>query len=300
MKALKTKVILSAFVLLFALVATIGSTYAWFTVSNVVTVNQLTLTVESSEALLIRPWVSGQTETEGQAYGSYNYGAGSTAWTLDDFSSVADVTTSATYTNYALWRMLPVTALAGETSGDTTYDSIDMTALRYLTDATAATRPLAAATANSASGHYLEFKFWLLRPAGTNTDVVLSYTLGGTAAYLEALHIGVIGDDDLDAAKYSLFGSDLDYAYAWSASDAGYNTDATDSVVNWDGAPGGTIDDALTAIKGTQSTTVVNYLETANVPEIVTVRIWIEGWDSDTTNAVMGAIFTLNMTFTLQ
>ncbi|MBN2540145.1 MAG: hypothetical protein JXB08_01325 [Bacilli bacterium] len=288
---------MSAIVLVFALIATVGSTYAWFTVSNQVTVNTINITVESSESLLIRTWRTGEAETEGQVYGDYLYGDASAAWTLDDFSSVADITDSPYYASYTAWRLLPVTALAGETSGDTTYDSIDITTLRYLTSATSATRPLAAATANNASGHFLEFKFWLLRPSGTNTNILFDYTLAGT--YADAMAVGIIGDDNLDAAKYTVFGSDLDYGFAWSASDAGFNDDATDSAVNFNGT-NGTLDTALAAIEGTEGTTVVNYLGTANVPELVTVRVWLEGWDADATNAVMGATFTLAMTFTLQ
>jgi hypothetical protein len=294
MKSLKTKVIMSAIVLVFALIATIGSTYAWFTVSNVVTVNTINITVESSESLLIRTWDTGQSETEGQAYGTYLYGAGSTAWTLDDFSSVVTISDSTYYSGYTAWRLLPVTALAGETTGDTTYDDIDITALRYLSDNTAATRPLLAATANSGSGHYLELKFWLMRPAGTKTDVVLDYTLAGT--YGDAMSIGTIGDDLADVTPVTkLFGNDLDFAYAWSGSDAGFNDDATDSVVN----VAGSVATALTAISGSEGTSVINYLEAANVPELVTVRVWLEGWDAETTNAVMGATFTLDLTFTL-
>jgi len=87
MKALKTKVILSAFVLLFALVATIGSTYAWFTVSNTVSVSAFNLEVQTSPSLLIRLWdeVNGDT-----ADGT---------WTATDFKNTiaASDFTSSTY-----------------------------------------------------------------------------------------------------------------------------------------------------------------------------------------------------------
>jgi hypothetical protein len=54
MKQLKTKVLLSAFVLIFALVATIGSTFAWFTVATTVNVETMQLNVQSQDSLLIR------------------------------------------------------------------------------------------------------------------------------------------------------------------------------------------------------------------------------------------------------
>ncbi|MFA5696821.1 MAG: hypothetical protein WC888_00125 [Candidatus Izemoplasmatales bacterium] len=54
MKSLKKKVILSAFVLGFSLLTAFGSTYAWFTVSNTVTINSIELNVSTSPSLLIR------------------------------------------------------------------------------------------------------------------------------------------------------------------------------------------------------------------------------------------------------
>ncbi len=361
MKSLRNKVIMSAIVLVFAVIATIGSTYAWFTVSNQTTVSTMNIEVASSESLLMKAWDTGEVEVEGQVYNHVNYG-----WTLDDFATVVNIATDSTYyANYGDWRLLPVTALAGETVNQTDYDSIDMTALRYLSDVNTTTRPLAAATANSESGHFLEFKFWMLRPGGTNMDIVFDYTMAGT--YADALHIGVIGDTkDISEAtdisfdvageinstttdlsgytigdtltvsgstansqtftvtanstanqilvseavttesgetvsivggdNYTLFGDDLEYAYSWTSTDAGYSGLAIDSVVN----AGTSVATALSNISGSEGSTVVNYLESANVPELVTVRVWLEGWDAETTNAVMAATFTLSIQFTLQ
>ncbi len=56
MKSLKTKVIMSAVVLVFALLATIGTTYAWFTVSSTVSLNTINIDVTTEESLLIRVW----------------------------------------------------------------------------------------------------------------------------------------------------------------------------------------------------------------------------------------------------
>ena len=54
MKGLRNKVILSGIVLLFAFIATIGSTYAWFTVSTQTTVEGVSLQVTAADNLLIR------------------------------------------------------------------------------------------------------------------------------------------------------------------------------------------------------------------------------------------------------
>lgn len=54
MNSLRRKVRLSAIVLMLALFTTLGSTFAWFTVSNTVTVGSIDLNVKTSPSLLIR------------------------------------------------------------------------------------------------------------------------------------------------------------------------------------------------------------------------------------------------------
>ncbi|MFA5006671.1 MAG: hypothetical protein WC509_04310 [Candidatus Izemoplasmatales bacterium] len=54
MQSLKRKVTVSAFVLVLALLTTLGSTFAWFTVSNTVTVGSIELNVKTSPSLLVR------------------------------------------------------------------------------------------------------------------------------------------------------------------------------------------------------------------------------------------------------
>ena len=67
MKNLRNKIVLSGLVLLFALVATIGSTFAWFTVSDTVDVQTMNLNVKSSESLLIRVYNGETTGVAGDA-----------------------------------------------------------------------------------------------------------------------------------------------------------------------------------------------------------------------------------------
>ncbi|MFA5742212.1 MAG: hypothetical protein WC874_04970, partial [Candidatus Izemoplasmatales bacterium] len=54
MKSLKIKVLLSGLVLMFAIAASFGTTYAWFTISNTVNIDSMTINVQSGESLLIR------------------------------------------------------------------------------------------------------------------------------------------------------------------------------------------------------------------------------------------------------
>ena len=105
MKSLKSKVILSAIVLVFALVATIGSTYAWFTVSNTVAVEPMQLDVQSSESLLIRVF-NGETAANVVATSGGLLDATSYKASL----STADIIAATAYAGLADWTMSPVTA----------------------------------------------------------------------------------------------------------------------------------------------------------------------------------------------
>ena len=359
MKTLKTKVIMSAIVLVFALIATIGSTYAWFTVSDTVTVNAFNITVESSESLLIRDWRTADgAEVSGQAYGGYGF-------TLDSFSSIVDLASSTEYSGYTSWLFSPVTCLTDGTAGETDYAGTDITNLRYLTTLNpATTRPLAAATANTSAGGYLELKFWLLRTSseGANMNVAFNQTVtdGGATTYENAVFLGLDGDygtsgedisfsgsvitsdagtdlsvfSDGDSIRVSgstansgvytvsgtptataitvtgsftaedlaetiiidggnaqtFFGSDLDFGFAFGTTDAGYDTTLGVNAVSTSGLASG-----LAASNGDS----INYLGQANVPELVTLYIWVEGWDADTDNDIMAATYTIGLTFSL-
>ncbi len=292
MKSLKTKVIMSAIVLVFALIATIGSTYAWFTVSNTVTVDTMNISVQSTESLLMRVWNTGETETAAQEYGAYNYGTASAPWAISDFTSTVSIMDSTAYSNYQDWDLLPVTSLTGESAGLTDYTGIDINTLRYLTDSTLSTRPLASAGVGNISGYFLEFSFWLLKPGGLNTDVVLNYVIDGVEE--NSIFIGVIGENDSNVDTDFLFGAGLDFGFAWVDGDAGWNDGATDSVVNI----ATSVATALTTMTGTAATTITQLAD--NVPELVTVRIWIEGWDADADNDAMGTSFDLDLSFVLR
>jgi len=37
-----------------------------------------------------------------------------------------------------------------------------------------------------------------------------------------------------------------------------------------------------------------------NSPELITVRIWIEGWDAEATNALMGAVLSVSFQFVIK
>ena len=314
MKSLKTKVIMSAIVLVFALIATIGSTYAWFTVSSTVNVNQFTVDVASVDSLLIKVWDGEDVKvTPNNEYTDYG-------WTLDDFSSSVDITDGSQYDNLASVLLLPVTALKGETvttgtpdSYATDYDDIDFTGLRVLTANAISNwstygRELNTANPNSTSGGYIMVKFWLLRTkdeTNYNYNVTFDYDVddnNGNTTYENAMFFGV----DADSGQY-IFGDNLDLDFAWADGMAGFangpldalatnTTLGSEATLMTESADTG---NDYTAHLGTVNDTHILDLDTVNVPELVTVYIWMEGWDSDASNAVMGTTFDFSLTFTL-
>ncbi|MDZ4196376.1 MAG: hypothetical protein U1C51_03890, partial [Candidatus Izemoplasmatales bacterium] len=48
----------------------------------------------------------------------------------------------------------------------------------------------------------------------------------------------------------------------------------------------------------TEADTVVSLL--ADVPQKLTIRIWIEGWDKDANNNIMSALLTVKFEFAVQ
>lgn len=154
MKSLKSKVILSAIVLVFALVATIGSTYAWFTTSATVAVEPMELNVQSSESLLLRVY-NGETTVSTAAGGLLD------ADTYKATLSLSDITgaTTAGYNALNTWRLTPVTAT-------TLYATTALNGFALKTMAVANNnlgRTYGdATTSNSTTGGFIDLKFWVL------------------------------------------------------------------------------------------------------------------------------------------
>ncbi|MDC7243848.1 MAG: hypothetical protein PQJ44_08040 [Sphaerochaetaceae bacterium] len=302
MKSLKTKVILSAVVLVFAFIATIGTTYAWFTITNTVEVTSFDINVESSEALLIRVWDE-ETLVDGQTYDQYSTSDdGVNYWTLDDFSNSVDITDSDVYNggtqDISSALLSPVTGFYGETTtGDTDYSAFQVVNLRkpdatFLSDPTA--RTYDTASYNTSGGGYIQIKLWVLKPAGDNTNVTFDYTIddGQSETYENTIFFGTYEQvADGTTSNENVFGEELDASFTWaSASVPGYDETESSTMNSIEGTAAAT---ALTAATGTTDSTSVISLPTANVPELLTINIWAEGWDEDCVNAIMGATFSI-------
>ena len=327
MKQLKTKVIMSAFVLLFALVATIGSTYAWFTVSNEVAVSNIDLDVITADSLLIQVQDSASdTEALGQELTHDTYSNATTGYFpngLDDFQS--NITTAdfvgTQYAGYQDYLMTNMTVASTPTTGAgyTDYTALDLTALGTINLA-GSDRTLTGALANQtgSTGGYIEFNFWLVY-SGENTGVQIALQdlavsgITGSAAISEALAFGVIGDNGGTTNVYSL---DPDYAFEFGSTDAGYlgtGTPSYDSIPESDrtvlkglhslyyGASNVQYvsSDSILVGDGATAATTVATLE-PDIPELITFRVWIEGWDFDATNALSATDFSISFGFIIK
>jgi len=325
MKTLRTKVILSAFVLLFALVATIGSTYAWFTVSSTVNVESMQLNVKAVDNLLIL--IADDTESSGLPAPSEtldltvpsNY---KSSVTSTDVQGVYDYTGG----GIAPWTLYPVTALQ---TGYVTKDAKALNSMSIGEDTNLVRNLTATSAQNSSAGNFIEFKFWLYLQSndGLAKNITLSdlsitssddapknnvvnavriaawtndnYSVSGSGPYLYTF------EDDVENAV--IYGIDNDYNYAFISTLPGYSTTAgtTDPLVAF--TAGTTEFNALTQIDtlitipttdGIFGTTAINSVS-PETPTLVTVRIYVEGWDADTTNDINSAFFNISFSFSI-
>ena len=320
MKALKTKVILSGIVLVFAFIATIGTTFAWFTVSQTATVDTMTLNVTSADSLLILP------------VDATNLAAPETGYVADGSGSTADLLTASNYKTFlevsdlysagyqigssatTPWRVSPATVVA------TDYSGYDLKTINYMDEFD--TRSLAAATSNSADGQYLELKFWVLLQGDEGTSVPLELIDSSSissnannstnqAEVEDALRMVVWADDSEFATSGGaegsafIFGNDMDYNYTFTGDFAATNTNL--NTLGGMEATAGDLDDLTTLVLGTDHfdldtyTGAVNpkdiFTIQANTPTLLTVLIFVEGWDAQATNNISLAEFDISFGF---
>lgn len=328
MKALKTKVILSGIVLVFAFIATIGTTFAWFTVSQTATVDTMTLNVTSADSLLIMPVDSGSLATP------------ATGWTVDDDEGTDDLLTASNYYTYinetillndynyevgaslAPWRLSPSTVVEDD------YASYNLKTLNVIDDFD--TRTLTSATANDENGDYLELKFWVLLEGEANetaalelidTSAIASNAANSTgqANIANAVRMSIWASDDFFTAELGhtadvgdalVFGNGIDYNYSFvgdfvSTQGTTYDTlaglytgadEANLTAVNSTTSPTDHFDLATYVGAGNANPADIFEIKT-NTPTLVTVLIYVEGWDAQTTNSISLAQFDISFGF---
>lgn len=308
MKSLRNKVILSGIVLLFAFIATIGSTYAWFTVSTSTQIQEMTLNVTAADNLLLRiARTDGFEDTQ------------TLAWMQDPsnystYISLTDIQTA----GYQIgvdpatdWRLQPSTVLIEDTDFGKT--------LSYLpnigeTIALAGERTYDAATANSYTGQYIHLEFWLLSQSEEDQTIQLSdfdinvdgltTNTTGQNAIQNAVRLSVWLDDtqyydqvnEPDTGGTNdfahLFGNDNEYDFEFLDGQTGYDElnptnneapSATNFSVNTP-ADLATANPDLFTVK-------------FNTPTKINVLIYIEGWDAHATNSIILAAFNVSFGF---
>jgi len=335
MKALKTKVLLSAFVLLFALAATVGSTYAWFTISQTVTVSEMELKVGSVDSLLIRiadPAATAvvpkdtnldtpSTYSTSLSYADIlaNYSFGRTIG-ADSIWGTAD-------DGPVLWTLSDVTAvqadyvLASKTAKTLNKMSIVTPWLR--TSMTPTT------SSNQAGGDFVELKFWLYSQAAAAKNIAVKDLAISTVDkntpdqdnVVNALRLGVWGADATTEGNAFIFGLDNDYDFAFTSPFSEYYSTAAgdlkgagNKVIGTD--PFNFIDQTVSTIgenadhvyyvasdpvDGMSTSTLGDATTVYSIkpvtPTLFTVRIYIEGWDSDMTNFISAGIFNISFKF---
>lgn len=344
MKALKTKVMLSAFVLLFALVATIGSTFAWFTVSNEVKVDQFELNVQTSDSLLIRVYKPGETINTSDLLNANTYSTNLTSSMIGAAGTYSE--------GFTGWRLTPVTAVQF-TDTDLTYNGLDPFKLSVLSLSNPLVRthtpvdndaPALAANRNNASGSFIELKFWVMSQSVgtrnlylhelliTSDTTATDNLLPGQQNAANAVRLGVgatsgatTGEADLTPATGYVFANFLHtsatqpYGFAFIPGMRGYdntalstlnaltqNTNIVTSHALFTTALGSEVTNESKVIAvgsplatytgaGVQSITTL----AANTPQLISVRIYIEGWDAYATNAIIAAKFKINFSFVI-
>ncbi|PKL00587.1 MAG: hypothetical protein CVV56_05565 [Tenericutes bacterium HGW-Tenericutes-1] len=309
MKSLKSKVILSAVVLIFALVATIGSTFAWFTVSSTVTASSLTLTVQSQDSLLIKIADPDAVASEASA----NTVASLYRTILDEGDIVG------TYPIVAA-RLKPVTAI------NAAYDALDGDVLNVFSS-NAYTRPLTAvadldlaqeggngysANVNTATGGVIQVRFWIMSQTAGKNLRLSAFTTTGTDQAVNAIRMSVwLGDYSGSTSSfiYTPSTGSADYEFAYLDGQTGYDDSAPYTLLdgfNQLSDLSASLSDDLVAthsIIGTSATgtpgTIITAL-TINSPVLVTCMIYVEGWDAQTTNEIIDDSFDVSFSFTIE
>jgi hypothetical protein len=315
MKALKTKVILSGIVLVFAFIATIGTTFAWFTVSQTATVESMTLNVTAEDSLLIQVAADNSSYTDAPVLAS------------EYQTNVSNADIDALYTGFESYRLRPVTAVSEYY--DTTAVALTPFDLRTIaTDDSKTINPEnLGSDLNSTTGRYIELKFFLLYQSADNSqaDLILSSPSvqadNGTTELdnvIDAVRLGiqVTGTDGTTPYTGSefIFGETNDFGFAYQSGDDGYvdpengltafnaldeigMTDGTGALNGTNVSNASNVQTFATATTGGSETVLATIF--SGEQTMVTVRIFVEGWASATTDEIVEAFFDLGFGFAI-
>lgn len=286
----KKKIMLAGVVTIFAFLVTIGSTYAWFTTGQSSEIQSIEMSVQTDTSLLIL------------LDKGYNYGVPADKTFLDNptnyFSTLSnDMITS--YYNYNNITFQPITTLNGQAF--------------YFRDLLTSANSTPNATLDL-QGQYIQFSVWLLSQDNTvnvaMSDFVVSAQSGSNSlqsVIVDATRLSLTAEDGTPVAQ--IYGLDKDYAFEFMPGETGYSsTIANNTIIPGNKtaveafhsvyyrSSGAVLNESVSSLLA--ATTVVAL--TANIPTKVIIRVWIEGWDADCTNNVLGIDFSLGFNFTIK
>jgi hypothetical protein len=235
---------------------------------------------------------------------------------LSDVSTYKTTLTNTDLTDegYLLsWGLKPVTVI------EDGYASYDATTLSYIGDLENQDRELLAATRNSATGHYIELQFYLfsqsadpqaVEMAGMNIAAVTGENnTTGQNNVENAVRLSVFSGEATGTPGTPLiFGNDTEYDYAFTSGNAGFLDSGTASTLT---APDyfNSLSDLNTAVPNlsTSVTDLTSYVDAddntdllviqPNTPTLVSVLIYVEGWDLQADNDIVEAVFSINFGF---
>jgi hypothetical protein len=310
MNNLKSKVLMTGLVLLFAIIASFGTTYAWFTVSNTVEVGQMQINVKTDTSLLIRVYDG---EFEGDAAQDLlDEESLLNAATYRNNLVSSDITATTKYAGLAGYRMSPVT------SANSAYDDLDGQSLKVLN---VITKALTATTnANSPTGDFVELKFWLMSQVSNNSIYLSGLTISVDPAtndldtqdnVIYAVNLAVWMSQELAAPVVNpalIYSTNPDYAFAFTSGMRGAVDTPDEPTISGPYILTGGQRSTLLAqhslffgadvanISSSTVPTMIALLD-ADTPSLITVRIYIEGWDAQTTNAILASKFNISFNF---
>jgi hypothetical protein len=231
--------------------------------------------------------------------------------------SLAEILATDAYADLQSFKIAPVTAL------NSAYDTVDGKVLSSLSNLTDYARPVTAADANNttADGDYIQIKFWLYSQSNITKNIGLAETIAITAndTNLELAEI----ENAVRLAVWSgtsnayIFGNDADFGFEFKDGEEGYSSSAVSSPSDSDfndlfnrttaliDASDGTgiLTDEVTGYDrvitlADESVTPTTLFTIAPLtPTLVTVNIYVEGWDSHTLNSVISASFNIVLGF---
>lgn len=285
MKSLTQKLALSVLALVLTGVALATGVYAWFAVNNTTKVENLSGTAEAASGGFMM--ASKQ---------------GSGAWS--DWTTAVDLST--------------ITVTGSQTLSAVTYDGSKLVSWDSATHTQ---------NTDEATQGYIEFQLAIAAGQGFNSIEIASLTLESTATYWSQTKGSGADENDSDAytgfisnaVRVGFFGGVtsaviFEQNTATNANTSGFDTGAEDKAVDlYNKVAGASISAPTAPYAAIAASTALNNeiasLTTTKPAEltapaeeytkfqIVTVKVWIEGWDAEAFNEIMGGTFTLNMSF---